>query len=78
MFRRDGKRKPDQHLTPEELIEFRLRKAALDQARAMFMMVEEAYRAWTIQIKDKYGLPAQYDIDVRTGRMTPKEHVTRS
>lgn len=76
LWRKDGKDKAYGQLTPEELRDFIARKSALDQARLHYTMIEEAYRAWTVDIKNKYGLPGQYDIDIRTGKLMPKGSVS--
>ncbi|MGH8409191.1 MAG: hypothetical protein ACRESL_27240, partial [Pseudomonas sp.] len=51
----------------EELTEFLLRKATLTQAHHAWAMIEESYRLWVLQLRQKYNLPAQFDIDQQTG-----------
>ena len=62
-------------LTPSELAEFTIRQQALNLARIEYTMLEESYIAWTKGIKEKYGLTAQFDIDLSDGTLTPKEAV---
>jgi hypothetical protein len=65
-------------LTPEDLQEFKNRRGALEQVEIMRVMIAESYVVFTRTLKDKYNLPAQYEIDVRTGRATPKDGVAGS
>lgn len=54
-------------ISEQELNEFRLRRAALDQARALYAMVEEAYVAWNVRLMAQYGLQGRYTIDPADG-----------
>ncbi len=60
-------------LTPEELAEFMIRQQSLNVARCQFAMIEESYTTWVNVIKTRYGLTAQFDIDLEDGTLLPKE-----
>lgn len=60
-------------LTPEELAEFRIRRVAADQARALHAMVMESYQRWVAEVLRHHHLRGRYDIDVATGILRPRE-----
>jgi len=65
-------------LTPEELAEFTVRQQSLNVARCQFAMIEESYITWVNTIKTRYGLTAQFDIDLSDGTLMSKEEVSNA
>jgi hypothetical protein len=63
-------------LSADDLLEFRLRKAALDHARGMFLMIEEAFNAWAKTVRDKYDLPPKFTVHPATGAVTASKDST--
>lgn len=59
-------------LSPEDLQEFTLRRATLNNAKFQALMVEEAYVVWSKNIRTKYGLPVKFEINPTTGVVTSK------
>ena len=60
-------------LSEGDLLEFRLRRAAYDQARNNYLMIEESYQAWLKKIGKQYRMPAQFDLNQQTGVLLPRE-----
>jgi len=64
---------PTTVLSPEDLQEFTLRQATLNNARFQSLMVEEAYQVWIKNLRVKYKLPERFTIDPVTGNVTAKD-----
>jgi hypothetical protein len=60
-------------LSPEDLQEFTLRRATLNNAKFQALMVEEAFQMWSKNLRAKYGLPVKFEIDPVTGKVTAKD-----
>lgn len=65
-------------LAAHDLIEFRLRKAALDAARAQFLMVQEAYQAWVKEIGKRHKIKGEFQINLQSGELVPNLSVVES
>ena len=60
-------------LLPEDLLEFQLRRATLNNAKFQSLMVEESYVLWSKNLRVKYTIPtAKFEIDPQTGVVTSK------
>jgi len=60
---------------PGDLVEFRLRSAAMQAASHNLLMVQEAYQSWIIKTLSKYGLSGRYNINPQTGEMVASQPV---
>ena len=60
-------------LSAEDLQEFTLRRATLNNAKFQALMVEEAFQMWSKNLRAKYGLPVKFEIDPVTGKVTAKD-----
>ena len=60
-------------LSPKDLMELQLRAQALTAITHQRMLVEEAYQAWVAKTLLAYGCAGQFDIDMRSGELTPKK-----
>ena len=72
MSAKKAKAKPVK-LSPEDLDEFKLRSAALQNARATLIMLQESFLEWSKGLRDRYGLPGKFEVNVQTGRAAPAE-----
>jgi len=59
-------------LSPEDLQEFTLRRATLNNAKFQALMVEESYILWSKNLREKYALPVKFDINPQTGVVTER------
>lgn len=62
-------------LTNPELLEFKMRLSIVDQARAHFLMIEEAHSNWLKQVAKKYNLPQRFNVDGKTGTLEPAKPI---
>lgn len=69
-----SKKPPIIKLAPEDLQEFTLRRATLNNANFQSLMVQEAYAQWAKNLRIKYDIPtAKFEIHPQTGMVIPKE-----
>jgi hypothetical protein len=59
-------------LSADDLQEFLLRRATLNNAKFQALMVEESYQLWSKNLRAKYNLPTKFEIDPVTGVVTGK------
>ena len=62
-------------MTADELVEFRLRRTTLEQARCQFLMIEESYQHWCEAIGKKYELAGKFSVDSASGALMPQAEV---
>ncbi len=54
-------------LTPADLAQFRMRRSAVEQAGYAFAMIQAGYTEWSKQIKQRYKLRGEFDVDWERG-----------
>ena len=59
-------------ITMTELAEFKARKALFDHQYQVLQAVELRYRLYQKQIKEAYGLPDEFNVNMETGEITWK------
>ena len=59
-------------LTPQDLIEFRLRRGAVEQAAAASLMMQLGFKAWGEELRKKYKVRGLFDIDIMSGQIVPR------
>lgn len=70
---KNGRVRKTAKLSADELVELKMRQAVLQQVQMHLQMVQESYRQWTIAVRDKYGLTERYQVNLQTGKLTPRE-----
>lgn len=60
-------------LGPGDLNEFRVRRAAVDQAVLASAMIQAGYGAWADELRARYGIVGKFDVNLATGEIVMRE-----
>jgi hypothetical protein len=70
---KNRKGKKAKNLDEPDLIQFHLRRAAVNQSAVSHAMIQEGYKTWAEGIKKKYKIKGLFDIHPQTGEVVLRE-----
>lgn len=69
MFKRKKKQTGPIVLSPEDFSQWQVRRRTVEVTALTSSMVQESYRAWTEDVKKRYGIRGTFDIHPETGEV---------